>query len=177
MTPVLNLRRSLFLYTSHWYQKIYILSKRYIMEVGLSLRLRGIQWARKNIQNSDYDIISVPINDCIFFQRKFFRQIWFSFFYFYFDVLGNSSYESATEWTKAMKNCKDGDQPSYLLGNVELQNAYLSCNSIDITNKIALFWIGVARQKYLNKDDGELIFIQFYITFHWVCKNHNYTFK
>ncbi|XP_078309858.1 uncharacterized protein LOC111110221 isoform X2 [Crassostrea virginica] len=67
---------------------------------------------------------------------------------------GNSSYGPATEWTKAMKNCEDADQPSYLFGNVELQNANLACSSIDIPNNIALFWIGVARQKYLNKDDG-----------------------
>ena len=75
-----------------------------------------------------------------------------------------------------MKNCEDADQPSYLFGNVELQNANLACKSIDIQNNIALLWIGVARQKYLNKDDGELIFIQFYTTFHWVCKCHFYTF-
>ena len=131
------------------------------MEVGLSSRLRGIQWARKNIQNSDYEIISVPINDCIFFKENVQTNL---IFFLYFYGLGNSSFGSATEWTKAMKHCKDAEQPSYLFGNVELQNANLACNSIDIPNNIALFWIGVARQKYLNKDDGELIFIQFYIT-------------
>ena len=109
-----------------------------------------------------------------YFSKKFFQTN--LIFFFYFDGLGNSSFGSATEWTIAMKNCKDAEQPSYLFGNVELQNANLACNSIDIQNNIALFWIGVARQNYLNKDDGELIFIQFYITFHWVCKYHFYTF-
>ena len=109
-----------------------------------------------------------------YFSKNFFQTN--LIFFFYFDGLGNSSFGSATEWTKAMKNCKDAEQPSYLFGNVELQNANLACNSIEFSNNIALFWIGVARQKYLNKDDGELIFIQFYITFHWVCKYHFYTY-
>ena len=102
----------------------------------------------------------------LFFKESCFRQTMIFFFSnFCFDGLGNSSYGPATEWTKAMKNCEDADQPSYLFGNVELQNANLACSSIDIQNNIALFWIGVARQKYLNKDDGELIFIQFTLPF------------
>ena len=114
-------------------------------------------------------------NECLyFFSKKIFQTN--LIFFFYFDGLGNSSFGPGTEWTQAMKNCKDAEQPSYLFGNVELQNANLACNSIEFSNNIALFWIGVARQMYLNKDDGELIFIQFYITFHWVCKYHFYTF-
>nr|XP_022302966.1 uncharacterized protein LOC111110661 isoform X2 [Crassostrea virginica] len=69
-------------------------------------------------------------------------------------AIGNSSFGPGTGWTQAMKNCKDAEQPSYLFGNVELQNANLACNSIEFSNNIALFWIGVARQMYLNKDDG-----------------------
>ena len=80
---------------------------------------------------------------------------------FYFDVLGKSSYEPATKWTNGMKNCTVGDQPSYLFGDVELQNANLACNSTNFPNNIALGWIGVARQLFLNKDEGELIFFSF----------------
>ncbi|XP_022302966.2 uncharacterized protein LOC111110661 isoform X2 [Crassostrea virginica] len=69
-------------------------------------------------------------------------------------AIGNSSFGPGTGWTQAMKNCKDTEQPSYLFGNVELQNANLACNSLEFSNNIALFWIGVARQMYLNKDDG-----------------------
>ena len=59
------------------------------------------------------------------------------------------------KWIKAMMDCKSANKPSYLFGDMDLHNAEAACNQEFIPNNFQVGWIGVARQKYVNKDDGK----------------------
>ena len=61
----------------------------------------------------------------------------------------------AGKWIKAMMDCKSANKPSYLFGDMDLHNAEAACNQAFIPKVFEVGWIGVARQKYVNKDDGK----------------------
>lgn len=54
-----------------------------------------------------------------------------------------------------MMDCKSANPPAYLFGDIDFQNATVSCKKTFIQNDPDLRWIGVARQFYLNKDEGK----------------------
>ena len=70
-----------------------------------------------------------------------------------FSSVGSSSRFSG--WVDAMKHCKSANEPSYLFGDMDLHNAAIACNQSFIPENFGPRWIGVARQKYVNKDDGK----------------------
>ena len=59
------------------------------------------------------------------------------------------------KWIEAMKICKSATKPSYLFGDIDHHNAAASCNQTFIPENSGPRWIGVARQQYVNKDDGK----------------------
>ncbi|XP_078309855.1 uncharacterized protein LOC111110411 isoform X3 [Crassostrea virginica] len=70
----------------------------------------------------------------------------------HFQVGSLSGYDN--KWIDAMTDCKSAKEPSYLFGDMDLHNAAASCNQTFIPKVFEVGWIGVARQKYVNKDDG-----------------------
>ena len=54
-----------------------------------------------------------------------------------------------------MMGCKSANKPSYLFGDIDHHNAAAACNQTFIPNNFGPRWIGVARQKYVKKDDGK----------------------
>ena len=67
--------------------------------------------------------------------------------------LDASSY--GDEWIKVMMDCKSANKPSYLFGDINIHNAAAACKQTFIPNNLGPRWIGVAGQKYVNKDDGK----------------------
>lgn len=51
-----------------------------------------------------------------------------------------------------MEQCKKSQPSTYLLGDVNLNQPGLVCNSIP--RQLQLIWVGVARQIYTSNDQG-----------------------
>lgn len=54
-----------------------------------------------------------------------------------------------------MMDCKRANRSAYLFGDIDFQNAKIACNKTFYPQRVELNWIGVARQFYLNKDEGK----------------------
>ena len=56
-----------------------------------------------------------------------------------------------------MKVCKTALTSDYLYGDIDLTNATMACNRIFSSTSIQRGWIGVARQVYINRDNGNIL--------------------
>lgn len=72
------------------------------------------------------------------------------------------SYGPAKTWTEAMMDCKAANKPGYLFGDINLHNAASACSQPFMSNYFPLRWIGVARQVYINMDDGKRFYFHIY---------------
>ncbi|XP_078309864.1 uncharacterized protein LOC144618127 [Crassostrea virginica] len=61
---------------------------------------------------------------------------------------------TARNWSDAMMDCKTAIIPGYLIGDIDLHSAEFACRQSFIPNNFVLGWIGVARQVYINEDNG-----------------------
>lgn len=64
-----------------------------------------------------------------------------------------------------MEQCKRSQPSTYLLGNIDLNDSSLVCERIP--SQLQVFWVGVARQKYISIDQG----IYSYQINHWHNKS------
>lgn len=58
----------------------------------------------------------------------------------------------ASNWSLSMEQCKRSQPSTYLLGNIDLNDSSLVCERIPSQHQV--FWVGVARQKYISIDQG-----------------------
>lgn len=71
----------------------------------------------------------------------------------------------ASNWRLSMEQCKRSQPSTYLLGNIDLNDSSLVCERIP--SQLQVFWVGVARQKYISIDQG----IYSYQINHWHNKS------
>lgn len=72
--------------------------------------------------------------------------------YYIYVFLGKPDNGYASNWSSSMEQCKNSNQPHYLLGNIRLNDSRFVCDSLNY--KVEVVWVGVARQFYTSIDKG-----------------------